>query len=118
MSEPMKPSAEAISKVNLLLQELGWGLPVTAIRVALRNAYAIDFADQRTLIDGLVEALENAVKAGEYVVKLVEDTGACGDSPNPNLKADWLGTAMHCYAAMAFLSHARAALAQAKGVQR
>lgn len=58
----------------------------------------------------LEKALKQAIAAGEYVVRLVEDTGACGISPNPNVKSDWLGTAMHCYGAMAWLSGARKAL--------
>ena len=63
-----------------------------------------------TRITKLEQALQKAISAGEYVVRLVEDTGACGLSPNPNVKSDWLGTAMHCYAAMSFLQEARAAL--------
>jgi len=56
-------------------------------------------------------ALKRAVSAGEYVVRLVEDTGNCGISPNPNVKSDWLATSMHCYAAMNWVKEAREALA-------
>lgn len=60
--------------------------------------------------DRLREALKKAVSAGEFVVKIVEDCGNCGASPNPSVRSDWLGTAMHCYAAMHWLGYAHAAL--------
>jgi hypothetical protein len=56
------------------------------------------------------EALKDSVKAAEYVVRLIEQTGKAGVSPNPMEKADWLGAAMHCYAAMSFIQKARQAL--------
>lgn len=62
----------------------------------------------------LAEALKHAIGAAEYVIKLCEDTLKCGDSPNPHVKADWLGTTAHCYAAMSFVNGARKALAAAK----
>jgi hypothetical protein len=56
-------------------------------------------------------ALKNAVSAAEYVVSLCERNIAAGESPNPNVKADWPSTVAHCYAAMTFITQARAALA-------
>lgn len=66
--------------------------------------------------DELLDALKKAVSAGVYVVRLVEDTGNCGASPDPGVKSDWLGTAMHCYGAMAFLPSAHVAIANAESV--
>ena len=61
----------------------------------------------------LVEALRKAVSAASYAVRLAEDTLACGNSPNPAVKADWAGTVAHMYAAMNFVTEARAALRNA-----
>lgn len=60
----------------------------------------------------LATALKEAIVAGTYVVRLIEDQRKAGDSPNPFVKADWLGATMHCYAAMSFLNNARKALAE------
>lgn len=56
-------------------------------------------------------ALDKAVAAAEYVVNLCEANNRSGESPNPYEKADWVATVAHCYAAMAFVGEARAALA-------
>ena len=60
----------------------------------------------------LREALQAAVDAGSYVVQLCEANLAAGESPNPSIKADWVATTAHCYAAMSFLPSARAVLAE------
>ena len=62
----------------------------------------------------LVEALEAAVAAGEYVVGLVHATDRAGQSANPHERADWVGTCAHAYGAMSFLNESRAALALAR----
>jgi hypothetical protein len=67
-------------------------------------------ADPQSAIAAAREALKDSVKAAEYVVRLIEQTGKAGVSPNPMEKADWLGAAMHCYAAMSFIQKARQAL--------
>lgn len=58
----------------------------------------------------LEEALRQAVSAGSYVVNLIKATSKAGDSPNPNERADWIGTCSHAYAAMSFLKPAQDAL--------
>jgi hypothetical protein len=67
-------------------------------------------ADPKSAIAAARDALMDSVKAAEYVVRLIEQTGKAGVSPNPMEKADWLGAAMHCYAAMSFIQKARQAL--------
>jgi hypothetical protein len=62
-----------------------------------------------------VAALEAAVSAAEYSIGLLEANVKAGDSPNSREKADWIGSCAHVYAAMSFVTEARAALAAAKG---
>jgi hypothetical protein len=77
--------------------------------IACVNACA-GIADPQSAIAAARDALMDSVKAAEYVVRLIEQTGKAGVSPNPMEKADWLGAAMHCYAAMSFIKKARQAL--------
>jgi hypothetical protein len=67
-------------------------------------------ADPQSAITAARDALMDSVKAAEYVVRLIEQTGKAGVSPNPMEKANWLGATMHCYAAMSFIKKARQAL--------
>lgn len=78
-----------------------------------QDEYAKFYAAQDELkaLKAQLTALE--ADAGEYVVKLIEANDRSGQSPNPNERADWVGTCCHAYAAMSFLKEARAALSNA-----
>jgi hypothetical protein len=82
----------------------------TAIQTVVTDLAVLIEVNQKLAI--AVAALKEAIDAGTYVVQLCEDNVKCGDSPNPSVKADWVGTVAHCYAAMNFLPKARKALAQ------
>lgn len=58
----------------------------------------------------LTAALNEAVSAGEYVVKLCEADVEAGRSPSPFKKSDPNAVMAHCYAAMSFLPNAYKAL--------
>ncbi len=83
--------------------------------VAAENEFteALDALRARAeLAEELRASLEKSVSAAEYVIGLCESNMKAGDSPAPHEKADWIGTSAHCYAAMSFVSDARAALAK------
>lgn len=54
-------------------------------------------------------ALDAAIAAAEYVVKLCEANYKAGQSPNPNERSMPEATIAHVYAAMAFVEEARKA---------
>lgn len=66
-------------------------------------------------IQGAREALERAVNAAQYAVRLIEANDKAGQSASPFEKADWIGTVAHIYGAMAFVTEARTALKQLGG---
>ena len=63
----------------------------------------------------LVEALKDAIGAGEYVVKIIEADANAGASPSIVERSMPHATLAHCYAAMNFLNKARAALVEKEG---
>lgn len=57
------------------------------------------------------EALDEAIAAAEYVVKICEADNRAGQSPNPMERSMPAATIAHVYAAMAFVQNARKARA-------
>jgi hypothetical protein len=78
--------------------------------------YIMDEQDELTRLkaqnERLREALQSAVNAGTYAVRLIEAAEKAGTSTNPFEHSDWIGTCAHIYGAMSFLNIARAALGE------
>jgi hypothetical protein len=85
-------------------------------RFHILSKYGVDMRDRPPLPEReLVEQLERAIGAAEYVIGVCEDDVKTGEHPSPFKKSCPNGALAHCYAAMNFVGGARKVLAKWKG---
>ena len=84
-------------------------------KMGLESGTYVLASEANERIKVLEGALEEAIGAGEYVVKIIEADGKAGVSPNGFERSMPHATLAHCYAAMSFLNQARKALEVKRG---